>query len=135
MNPVMISFTDRRLFINNRGYGSYKTYQNIHSHPYTPYSYNSEYKLFDDDPIPFYSRKNRQNYHRYRYRYLGDDTVTWNQYYSKQYKDNNVKDSQRERPFQWYPIAPRAPISPRVIYGPPIISGRRLYITKVHMGY
>lgn len=106
--------TARRLSLNKHRYGSYETYNHNRPHGYRPYSYNSEYQLYDDDPIPFHSRKNRLNYHRYRYRHNPGSNKLYGQY-SKSYEGYGIKGSQHARP--------SVVGGPRVVFGPPIIQG------------
>ena len=65
VNNFSIFFVAKRLSFNDVEYSSDKSYYYLKPHKKL-FSLNSDYKLYDDDPIPFYSRKNRPNYHRYR---------------------------------------------------------------------
>ena len=63
-----IYFSAKRLSFNDVEYSADKSFYYLK--PLTKHkkflALNSDYKLYDDDPVPFYSRKNRPNYHRYR---------------------------------------------------------------------
>ena len=61
--PLFLSA--KRLSFNDVEYSADKSYYYLKPHDRI-LSINSDYKLYDDDPVPFYSRRNRPNYHRYR---------------------------------------------------------------------
>ena len=58
-------FIAKRLSFNDVEYSADKSFYYLKPSKKL-FSLNSDYKLYDDDPVPFYSRKNRPNYHRYR---------------------------------------------------------------------
>ena len=80
--------------------------------------------LFDDDPIPFHSRKNRPNYHRYRrHRHQNRVNILYD-YYKQLQKSHGHKNS-LEKPT--YVVSDRR----SVFFGPLIRPGK--YILGIGM--
>ena len=101
---------------NDIEYGSSNLYYHKPEDVYKPYSLSSDYKLYDDDPIPFKSRKNRPTYHRYRHRnHVGNIYRRDDDKFPKAHKRKHFKTSRH--------MNVGRPERNMVAFGPPIKPG------------